>query len=503
MFKLCRQHHSIASVLARRSYSAAHQLAPDRHTVHKRERELILSVLNSVPSPREARNFLNNIETQRQAIEPVPRKLAALVFVDGQGNAGKQLAQMQRLGVSPVVLVSSGLGYREKIHQVHQLSDAIEREGGRARPINESVFRTEPRGISVDAEIIGATVRQGQIPLVSPLVADELRIRVLDTHGAMVAMARELAMQEPLAGTNSEFSLLIARLIHLSAADGVRSSVFHRFVNLQEDYREIAAECPEKGVLELMRACLEVLPPTAAGIVASVFASPSLVLKGLISERPLRIQHGAGPVAKPQRAKSSSLVPSYKPLATYPFVRMGKEVKSIEEPQQFTLLRHGFRIARHKSLAMCSEPRLRALLESSFKRILDGRYFDRLRALEAQGGIDIIIAGDYQGAVIVTHELGQLAYLDKFAVHPSVQGTGMADILWAQLRLACPSCLWRSRNDNAVNKWYFDRSDGHSRAAEGEGTRWVFFWYQGAGHVPMDAVQDGICAAQCIPPSFV
>ncbi|KAJ1794266.1 Amino-acid acetyltransferase, mitochondrial, partial [Coemansia sp. RSA 2399] len=563
-----------------------------------RERELILNVLSTVPSPREARKFLNSVygsETMRsqrafeeqqarlaieqqvvkgrsaalvpgeihmplamspadeeEAAVALPRKLTALVFVDGLsdrqvcGKVGKQLAQMQRIGVSPIVLVAMGdsRGYRETIGSAHALADAIEQEGGKARPINDGVFYTNPytrAELSVDPELLGSAVAQNLVPIVTPLVADaSLRVSVLETGQAAPAMARALVGMASVRG--GQFGLLLARLILLSSRiDGLSAAdgLFHRFVNLEEDYAEIEHKCTDQGTLQLMRTCLGILPPTAAGIVASVHSDPSLVLKGLISERPVNEPYRRAPaMAKQQQQQGGAAsvmaehhrlsVPDYKPLAEYPFARIsggGSEAAKQKSPlhltpaaalgSRFTLLRHGFRIERHTSIATCSMPQLRALLESSFgRRLASDQYFERLRSLEANGGgIEIIIAGDYQGAVVVTHEdIGakkHLPYLDKFAVLPSVQGTGMADILWAQLRRACPSCMWRSRNDNGVNKWYFDRSHGHARspaAQDGSATRWVFFWYQsqtpGLPTLSIDDVQAGIRAAQNIPPSF-
>ncbi|KAJ2605602.1 Amino-acid acetyltransferase, mitochondrial [Coemansia sp. RSA 1722] len=574
---------------------------------NQRERELILSVLSTVPSPREARKFLNSVsgnetmrsqrefeeqqaklaaseqpqvpapavvpgeilqpnrnsqaDTQRQetiSSEGVPRRLTAVVFVDSAmqdtqacDRTGKLLAQIQRLGVAPVVLLSSGKqsGYRDVIRGVHRLADAIEREGGRARPVNEGVFYNNPYGASqasVDPELIGSAIAQGQVPIVSPLVASaSMQMQMLDIDSAAPALAKALAVsssqQRPMAGTNGGFSLLLARLIMLGANDGISSSDggFHRFINLQEDYDEVLNVCQQRESLQLMRTCLGILPPTAAGIVASVHSDPSLVIKGLISERPVSSQHQSAATAAKRRQEEANNarklaelskrgVPSYKPLANYPFARVSndkpnsanspeQQLESADRPTQFTLLRHGFRIARHKTLDTCDLSQLRALLESSFKRTLDSnRYFDRLRHLEQAGGIEIIVAGDYQGAVIVTHEPittidKHLPYLDKFAVLPSVQGTGMADILWTQLRRACPSCMWRSRNDNGVNKWYFDRSHGHLRSRPllvGEkGTRWVFFWYQaaepGQRKLTTEEIHAGIAAANSIPPSFL
>ncbi|KAJ2724444.1 Amino-acid acetyltransferase, mitochondrial [Coemansia sp. Benny D115] len=573
---------------------------------NQRERELILSVLSTVPSPREARKFLNSVSgsetmrtqrqfeeqqaqlaatqpqtatapiqstravipeetpcASRQQAEPVARRLTAAVFIDGSAQSplacqrmGKLLAQIQRLGVAPVVLLSGALsdgsGYRQVIRDVHKLADAIESEGGRARPVNEGVFYTNPYSraeVSVDAELIGSAIAQGRIPIVSPLVANHsLQVQVLGADVAAPALARALAQstsqQHAMPGSKGQFSLLLARLIMLSAADGLSASngTFHRFVNLQEDFDSVLYDCRQADTLKLMRDCLGILPPTAAGIVASVNSDPSLVMKGLISERPVSTQHQSAmrrlrfeeDAQKRRSELSKQGVPDYKPLSNYPFGRIGDAIASsankqsapgsdenTEVPTQFTLLRHGFRIQRHRSLDSCNLPRLRSLLESSFKRTLNGgQYFDRLRERAKNGGIEIIVAGDYEGAVIVTHEPipglgGHLPYLDKFAVLPSVQGTGMADILWAQLKRACPSCMWRSRNDNGVNKWYFDRSSGHFRSkplAPGEkGTRWVFFWYQStadAGRTDQhtlsaQAIHAGIDVANAIAPSFV
>ena len=74
-----------------------------------------------------------------------------------------------------------------------------------------------------------------------------------------------------------------------------------------------------------------------------------------------------------------------------------------------------------------------------------------------------------------------IVYLDKFAVLPSLQGEGIVDFLWGALRdesfglgnldalnnngglsgLGEPvDLVWRSRTDNPVNRWYFERSNG-------------------------------------------
>ena len=92
---------------------------------------------------------------------------------------------------------------------------------------------------------------------------------------------------------------------------------------------------------------------------------------------------------------------------------------------------------------------MRSLIEGSFGRKLDiNKYVERLK----KSLREIILVGDYQGAAIVTVE-DDVSYLDKFSVAPNNQGTGVADILWKQLQIRFPNLLWRSRDDNFVNKW--------------------------------------------------
>lgn len=118
-------------------------------------------------------------------------------------------------------------------------------------------------------------------------------------------------------------------------------------------------------------------------------------------------------------------------------------------------------------------PRLVHLIEDSFNRKLDVQdYLNRVERSLA----GIIIAGEYEGGAILTwerpfgmdektaYESGRMVpYLDKFAVLKKSQGAGgVADIVFnAMVRDCFPEGVcWRSRKNNPVNKWYFERSRG-------------------------------------------
>ncbi|KAK1759364.1 mitochondrial amino-acid acetyltransferase [Echria macrotheca] len=131
-------------------------------------------------------------------------------------------------------------------------------------------------------------------------------------------------------------------------------------------------------------------------------------------------------------------------------------------------------------------PRLVHLINDSFSRTLDVEHYLN-RVQDSLAGI--IIAGEYEGGAILTWEKpfgmdeemaysqGRLVpYLDKFAVLKKSQGAGgVADIVFnAMVRDCFPGGVcWRSRKNNPVNKWYFERSAGVRKLPN---SNWAMFW---------------------------
>jgi amino-acid N-acetyltransferase len=128
-------------------------------------------------------------------------------------------------------------------------------------------------------------------------------------------------------------------------------------------------------------------------------------------------------------------------------------------------------------------PRLVHLIDDSFNRKLDTEHYlnrvnDRIAGL--------IIAGEYEGGAIFTWETPpgappddhsrSVPYLDKFAVLKRSQGAGgVADIVFNAMVRGCfpTGVCWRSRRDNPVNKWYFERARGTWKIPD---TNWTMFW---------------------------
>ena len=158
-------------------------------------------------------------------------------------------------------------------------------------------------------------------------------------------------------------------------------------------------------------------------------------------------------------------------------------------------------------------PRLVHLIEDSFDHKLDVQdYLNRVNNRLA----GVIIAGEYEGGAILTWETPpgvpddgseasrarMVPYLDKFAVLKRSQGAGgVADMVFnAMVRTCFPNGVcWRSRRDNPVNKWYFERSCGTWKLMD---TNWTMFWTTPGLPEDPQKLQDYEAVCRSIQPSW-
>ena len=458
-------------------------------------------------------------------LDPVHQR-TALVKIQGPfsdrqlESIARGMVYLQKLGLVSVIIVEQDQvprgdeGEREAIlEETTRVVGALERQGAKTRPVLGAVVRLGPKPgedptasgssrapipeahtIPSDLSPIRSALCAGEIPVLSPLALDSFcRSSRVDANDVIAALARgmveaaELDHDQKLTTETTQpeitpdVDLTPMRLMIINRDGGVpsyaRFGLPHLLINLDSEYQYIhdtfqpswkAAHPTALSNLALAHTCLAYMPPSSSAIMVN-HRAPSSLIGNLITNKP---------------AVSSSL-----PHA----LLQGNRSLTVNTP---TLLRRGLSVEVIRDCASIDKSKMTRLLEQSFGRVLDSdAFYARLeRDLDF-----VIITGDYAGAAIVTRESSStdpsappIVYLDKFAVLPSHQGDGTVDFLWVALHdetygLGLPfsvnpnggkegegegrDLVWRSRSNNPVNKWYFDRSSGHMRMGD-----WIMFW---------------------------
>lgn len=248
--------------------------------------------------------------------------------------------------------------------------------------------------------------------------------------------------------------------------------------------------------LDLLKNALGLLPPSSSGLVttlqeaANLRPAPSPFLENPgVGTRPRRnpLIHNLltdKPVLSPSLpARPAHL--SSRPIPTptsATFVKRGMPVSVFPDPR----IQPWKPPTPSSKRLQLTDPRLDLarlihLIEDSFNRALDvPHYLSRIENRIA----GIIICGEYEGGAILTWESPAphceperlVPYLDKFAVLQRSQGAGgVADIVFKAMVKDCfpDGVCWRSRRDNPVNKWYFERAKGTWKMPA---SNWTMFW---------------------------
>ncbi|KAF8913012.1 mitochondrial amino-acid acetyltransferase [Gymnopilus junonius] len=472
----------------------------------------LLPVVQAQPKPSPVVASILNPVYRRTALVKIQGP-----FTDNQlDSICRGLVYLEKLGLVSVIVVENDDSRRGEqdertaiIDETMRIVTNLEKQGSKARPVVGAVVRLGPKPgddalsdptfeppeahtLPSDLIPIRSALSSGEIPVIAPFALDSFcrSVRV-DANDVIASLAGGMAEASSVgkhtgAGAedgqvkfSDEVDLTPLRLMIIDRNGGVpsyaRSGFPHLLINLDSEYQHIHDTFDPKwsqsnpsslSNLALARTCLQYMPATSSAIMVS-HKSPSSLIGNLITNKP---------------AVSSSL-----PHA----LLQGNRKLTAHTP---TLLRRGLPIQVLRSVDDIDRIKMTTLLEQSFKRNLDqDAFYSRLSKV-----LDfVIIAGDYAGAAIVTEEpatngSGTISYLDKFAVLPSNQGDGTVDFLWVALHdesygLGHPfsanpnggkggvgegrDLVWRSRSDNPVNKWYFERSSGHLRMGN-----WVLFW---------------------------
>ncbi|KAH0845079.1 hypothetical protein AYO21_01660 [Fonsecaea monophora] len=363
-------------------------------------------------------------------------------------------------------------------------------------------------------KLLTRPLRRGRIPIVLPVAysTEWSQAVSITADEAVLALTRELSgyKSNPREGQQLETArkqISLDRIIVVDETGSIPSTKSidkrHVFINLEQEYAALQEELrssTEGNVsqkhasnLKLFRDALKMLPPSSSGLLTTP-------LEAANSTR-LNDTRGSGVGTRRQKnplihnlltdkpAYSSSLPTSRLahdassiPVTTSTFVKRGMPLTILPNPHAQTWT------ATSKPRLQLTDPRidldrLTYLIDDSFNRKLDVEAYLR-RVNDRIAGV--IIAGEYEGGAILTWETPPgcsdddtdrlVPYLDKFAVLKKSQGAGgVADIVFnAMVRTCFPNGVcWRSRKDNPVNKWYFERSRGTWKIPE---TNWTMFW---------------------------
>ncbi|KAL2023030.1 hypothetical protein VTK56DRAFT_3940 [Thermocarpiscus australiensis] len=304
------------------------------------------------------------------------------------------------------------------------------------------------------------------------------------------------------------------------------------FVNLEEEFGNIQAALSANERLEqpniragalgmlkakhlenlrLVKNTLAILPSTASAVITSPAEAANLrappaqmndtnvgqlagevktrrwqnpLIHNLLTDRP--IYSASLPIGRIKAATHDTQVRQLR-MPTTTLAKKGLPVTIFPDPRTSPWLPPKPGAPRLRLTDTCIDlARLIHLINDSFNRKLDVDHYLR-RVEDSLAGI--IIAGEYEGGAILTWErpfgmdeetayrAGRLVpYLDKFAVLKKSQGAGgVADIVFNAMVHDCfpNGVCWRSRKNNPVNKWYFERSCGVRKLPD---SNWAMFW---------------------------
>ncbi|EXJ80955.1 amino-acid N-acetyltransferase [Capronia epimyces CBS 606.96] len=445
------------------------------------------------------------------------------------GGIAKTLSSLARLSMVPCVVLEepeqlAGTTRHEHLRQTADrlvtAIDSVSEFGGR-RLDNVLSFDSDDRARVFIRKILTRPLRRSKIPVVVPIAYSEERQLAVSVTAdeAVLALTRELAgldfkprtdehpekLAEKLITLHKQISL--DRIIVIDETGAIPSTKSidrkHVFVNLDQEYSTMQEELRSStdGVvspkhasnLKLFRDTLKMLPHSASGLLTTPLEAANTARASNEDVSNVGTRRQKNPLIHnllTDKPAYSSSLPTRRlghdnPLVSATsstFIKLGMPLVMLPHPdvQPWT--------AAGKPRLKLTDPsidldRLTYLIEDSFNRKLDvDAYLKRVNDRIA----GVIIAGEYEGGAILTWETPQgvsdgdtdrlVPYLDKFAVLKKSQGAGgVADIVFnAMVRTCFPNGVcWRSRKDNPVNKWYFERSGGTWKIPE---TNWTMFW---------------------------
>ncbi|ODV80937.1 DUF619-domain-containing protein [Suhomyces tanzawaensis NRRL Y-17324] len=521
------------------------------------KRNLILSILKSTTTKREAKNYLNkyqnqfdftqknryynpllNKESQRELfvnrflnrqnpfsniyndeelypeedikVSKIPLRIA--IFKIKFQTISKfewkgifeTFKRLIHLGISPIILLDyentsissfklSESKVNQQINKAYADMDGLEGTNGggdfKITHLRSLYSVNQSNELVIDnLEMLLLPLYQDIIPIIHPVIYNSI-----STYQEFTTGDDDLLKTLSESLMNTKGLLSIEKIILIDPIGGIpsveRNQTSHVYINLSQEYSDIISELfigyiePSKRDLHLknlnvMNEILHMISTKSGnddttGIITTPYIMSinndqlNPIIYNVLTDRPI----------------ISSSLPSTNnntPRLSTSILKKGIDVQIFDQNNYHRKL-------NFKSLSddgLIDMDKLIALINDSFGKELDAEnYFKRVENNLAT----LIILGDYDGAAIITwetiddpHSKDQsekikVAYLDKFVIAKKNQGLpSLADIIFKIVLQSHPyELIWRSRKNNPVNKWYFERCCG---SLSNPDSQWKIFY---------------------------
>ena len=411
---------------------------------HKQTRQTIVRLLSSMGSAKEISQYLkrfSQLDAKRFAVV----KVGGAVLRDDLDALTSSLAFLQQVGLTPIVVHGAGPQLDAELSAagiVKQTLDGLRVTSPQALAIVRRVFHAQNLQLVAalrDADVRATSIVSGVFEAEFldrekyGLVGTVARVHLapiessLDAGSIPVIASMGETEDGQILNVNADFAanelvraLEPYKIVFLTETGGLLdgSGKIIDSINLSSEYDHLMAQpWLHSGMrlkLEQIKRLLDTLPPTSSVSITR----PSELAKELFTHK------GSG-----------------------------------------TLVKRGEKVCAFTAWNQIDLPRLRTLIDSSFRRKLVDDYFTRTRLHRAY------ISENYRAAIILTQEAEGI-YLDKFAVLDDAQGEGLGRAVWLEMREQNPRVFWRSQHANVVNDFYFAECDGCYRL-----NGWKMFWY--------------------------
>lgn len=406
---------------------------------------------------------------QPQVVEKIPLRIALFrinysrVPESCWKGIGETFRRLQQFGVLPVVVLDFDHLARGKLFKYNEqyiLSQSTKLVNKMAElKVNCRLIQCPDDELML---LLLVPLYQNAIPIVLPIFYNKLTSQ-MQIEPCVDVLQLMISLLTPMKDL-----LSIEKIVFLDPQGGIpsieRNQTSHVFINLTQELTEIQSELyighlsPKVRDIHLKNLeSMNKLLKAANGDTTGIITTPEVMAVHDDIMNPIVYN-----VLTDRAVISLSLPPNSlrTPEISTSILKRGVLV----EIWDASVLGREFTLNELFSKGLVDKRKLVDLLQDLFGKPLDvDNYFNRIDHLVAT----LVIVGDYDGLAIITWETApqggkKVAYLDKFAIAKRNQGLpGLADIIFKIIVQAHPEeLLWRLRQNNPVNKWYFERCCG-------------------------------------------